>query len=168
MLAGGALPCCGAEPPTVDAVEVALPVTSVSGAAVGAALPPSARSSGPRATQGSIAWVYDLDAAWALALRERRSLFVYVRAGWSVPALDMERGALVAPEVERAARPYVAVYVDLTSDEVLARAQAKLGASLDRIPTVELVDPRTRTRRVLYGAIDADELAEELGSFVTP
>lgn len=161
-----ALASCSREAPAPQAIELPSPVAAPTATTASLAAPRPSAETAPRPGEG-VAWSTDLDAAWARALSERRALFVYVRAGWSAPALEMEGDALLAPEVERASRPYVALYLDLTSDDVVARAQSKLGTSLDRIPTVALIDPRTRKSEVVKGAMAAGELADLLAAFVT-
>ncbi len=59
------------------------------------------------------------------------------------------------------------VIVDLVDDDVLARTEARLGVSLDKLPAIELVDLGAGRHASLRGEVTAEQLAEALGTFVS-
>lgn len=79
----------------------------------------------------------------------------------------MERETLTSEVAGRASRPYVAVYVDITDDDVLARTEARLGVPIAVVPITFLIDVRSDRRSALEGYKDVDAFAEGLSAFVS-
>jgi len=161
--------CAPAASERVEPIEISIGSPSPSGETAASSSAPrrAAIASPPPASAGRIRWGDDLDAAFEQARQSRRPLLVFVRAGWSSASIAMERTELAAEIVERASRPYVRVIVDLVDDDVLARTEARLGVSLDKLPAIELVDLGAGRHASLRGEVTAEQLAEALGTFVS-
>ncbi|NUP13253.1 MAG: hypothetical protein HOW73_45010 [Polyangiaceae bacterium] len=166
----GALSSCGTREGAsavvvdVEPVRAAPDASSAPNASATVSARVAALSSLPR---GSIVWSHDLEQAWADAERGNKPLLVYVRAAWSTAGLEMERETLTSEVAGRASRPYVAVYVDITDDDVLARTEARLGVPIAVVPITFLIDVRSDRRSALEGYKDVDAFAEGLSAFVS-
>jgi thiol:disulfide interchange protein len=138
----------GAPAPLLD------PVLAVS------ASPPRERA--PRLSP-PIVWETSEPAARERAQRAGMPMIVWARAEWAAAALEMERTAWAAPAVIEAARPFVALRLDLSAAEGDAERYAER-YQIAAMPTTVLFDGRGRRVAVLAGYQDPSTLAAALRS----
>jgi len=110
-----------------------------------------------------MAWETSEPAARERARRGGRPLLVWVRAEWAVSALEMERTTWSDPRVLEAARPFVALRLDVTSAEGDAERYAER-YQVTGMPTTVLIDARGNRVAGLTGYQDAALLAAALRS----
>lgn len=95
------------------------------------------------------------------ARRQNLPLLVYVHADWSVPCVELERGAWRDPRVLAEARGFVPLRLDVTAtdddDELYAQRYGVRG-----VPEIIVVDPAGRTLARSVGAPSADDLVSLL------
>ena len=104
-----------------------------------------------------IAWVISEDTARDRSRRHNLPLLVYVRADWAAACLEMERRTWLDPRVAAAARPFVALRLDVTEAEGNAELYAqRYGVS--GVPEILVVDPRGRTVARTVGAPSTEAL----------
>ena len=160
-LAGGlaivGLPGCGPAPGTPP--TVLLP----SGPSVPILAPAAPASAASRATRlaAPIAWETSEVVARERALRAGRPLLVWVRADWAVGALEMERTTWSDPGVVEAARPFVALRLNVSAAEGDAERYAER-YQVTGLPTTVLVDAQGARVAGLVGYQDASQLAAAL------
>ncbi len=117
----------------------------------------------PPAQASPIAWETSEPAAREKARRSGRPLLVWVRAEWAVAALEMERTTWSDPRVLAAARPFVALRLDVTEAEGDAERYAER-YQVTAMPMTVLLDARGVRVAALVGSQDAAKLAAALQS----
>ena len=138
---------------SIPAEERALPVAPAANVAA------SARPASPGAAP--IAWMTSERDARDRARKQSLPLLVYVRADWAAACLEMERSAWLDPRVGAAARPFVALRLDVTEAEGDAELYAqRYGVS--GIPEILVVDPAGRTVARSVGASSSEALVSLL------
>lgn len=158
---GGAAPVREPAAPLIsiapDSTAPAAFAASVSASA--SAAPPAPAKDAPSA----LVWAQDEGEARARAGLEGRPLLVYLRAGWSVGSLWMEREVWTEPRVVASARGFVALRLDLTSPEGDAELYAqRYGATA--LPAVVIFDVEGRRAALLLGAQRPEALLSALES----
>ncbi len=113
------------------------------------------------AAAAPIAWETSEPAARERARRSGRPLIVWVRADWAVAALEMERTSWADPRVAAAARPFVALRLDVSEAEGDAERYAER-YQVTGLPTTVLVDARGVRVAGLVGYQDGERLASAL------
>jgi thiol:disulfide interchange protein len=88
-------------------------------------------------------------------------MIVWARADWAAPALEMERRVWTDPEVVAAARPFVALRLDLTEAEGDAERLAERYA-VTGMPMTVILDARGNRVAGLFGFQNAAALAAAL------
>ena len=109
-----------------------------------------------------IAWVTSEPDARDRARRVGLPLLVWARADWDAATLEMERKVWTDPRVREAARPFVALRLDLTNTEGDGERYAER-YELKGVPSVILLDARGRRVTTLVGSRSAAVLVEALG-----
>jgi thiol:disulfide interchange protein len=122
---------------------------------------PSPAASRPPSKAGPIAWVASEPDAVARSRKAGLPLLVWVRADWDAATLEMERRVWVDPAVAEAARPFVALKLDVTEVEGDAERLAER-YDVAAIPCLVLVDPRGHRTAKLGGFQDAAKVAAAL------
>jgi thiol:disulfide interchange protein len=149
---------CGgpeARPATVDLGAPRAPAVVVGQGA------PRASSGTTPAAPPKIAWETSEPAARQRAMRAGMPMIVWGRADWAAAALEMERKVWTDPEVALAARPFVALRLDLTAAEGDAELYAQ-HYGIRAMPTTVLVDGSGVRAAVLEGHVDAAKLVAAL------
>ncbi len=154
------LAACSAEralPPTV-----VIPAEASSTLSEGAREPSATPASG-RASRAAppIAWEASEPAARDRARRMEAPLIVWARADWDVTTLEMERKIWSDPRVREAARPFVALRLDLTAAEGDAERYAER-YGLVAMPATLLFDARGQRVAALFGSRDTVAIVEAL------
>ena len=108
-----------------------------------------------------IAWVTSEPDARDWARRLGLPLLVWARAEWAVAALEMERKVWTDPRVREAARPFVALRLDLTETEGDAQRYAER-YDLTGVPSTILFDARGRRVATLIGSRSPEAVVEAL------
>jgi thiol:disulfide interchange protein len=111
----------------------------------------------PRAAV-SIVWEQSEPAARDRARRAGLPLLVWVRAEWAAAALMMERKVWTDPRVAEAARPFVALRLDVTDAEGDAERYAER-YEVTGLPATILFDAHGRRVAALVGYQDPDKLS---------
>jgi thiol:disulfide interchange protein len=88
-------------------------------------------------------------------------MIVWMRAEWAASAVRMEREVWSDPRVISAARPFVALRLDLTEAEGDAERYAER-YEVTGMPTTVLFDARGRKVASLFGYQDVDRLVGAL------
>jgi thiol:disulfide interchange protein len=114
----------------------------------------------PRAAR-PIAWEASEPAARERARRVGLPLIVWVRADWDAATLEMERMVWEDPGVRGAARPFVALRLDVTDAEGDAERYAER-YGLVGMPATILFDARGQRVAAFFGFRDAPTIAEAL------
>jgi thiol:disulfide interchange protein len=155
-----AAPSSAPKPPVPG---TALTILLPSGPSVPSIAPAAVESAPARATRvpAPIAWETSEPVARERALRAGRPLLVWVRADWAVGALEMERTTWSDPRVVEAARPFVALRLDVSAAEGDAERYAER-YQVTGLPTTVLVDIHGARIAGLVGYQDADRLATAL------
>jgi thiol:disulfide interchange protein len=114
-----------------------------------------------QAFAAQMAWITSEQDARDRARKQSLPLLVYVRADWAVACLEMERRTWLDPRVAAAARPFVALRLDVTEAEGNAELYAqRYGVS--GVPEILVVDPTGRTVARSVGSSSIDELVKLL------
>jgi thiol:disulfide interchange protein len=153
-----ALAACGPAPvptPTIVLAPLA-PAPSVE-----APTAPTAERVRAPAAVAPIAWETSEPAARERAQRARLPLLVWVAAAWSAGSVEMERKTWTDPSVIEAARPFVALRLDVSSAEGDAERYAER-YDVKAVPTTILFDARGRRVLELPGSRDAATVAAAL------
>ncbi len=152
----GLAACTPAPPPPTVVIPSGTPAPSMDVVTAPSSEP--VRASKPA---GPIAWETSEQAARERARRARLPLLVWVRADWAAPALEMERKTWTDPLVLEAARPFVALRLDVTSAEGDAERYAER-YDVKGVPSTILFDARGRQVAAFYGMQRAAEMAAAL------
>ena len=145
---------CPAEPPAATTPTVELPATpSIETAVV--STPTATREHSP------VAWENNASRALARARRENRLVMVFVYADWNVPSVRAKRELWTDPRVVRAARPFVPLWLDVTTPDAAAEARvARFGSA--RPPALMVVDGGASRVAELKGTLDVASVLELL------
>jgi thiol:disulfide interchange protein len=148
--------CVGAPPPPV-VVDVPGDVHAT------LASPPKAPPDRGRAPAESspIAWVKSEVDALARARKAGLPMLVWVRADWSASTLAMERDVWVDPRVQRAARPFVSLALDVTEAEGDAERLAER-YDVAQVPSLVIIDAHGHPTATLRGLQDAGPILAAL------
>jgi thiol:disulfide interchange protein len=114
-----------------------------------------------KSAAGPIEWETSEPLARERARRVGLPLLVWVRADWDAAGLEMERTTWLDPKVREAARPYVALRLDVSAAEGDAQRYAER-YDVQRLPTILLFDARGQRVGALGGYQDAARVAEAL------
>jgi thiol:disulfide interchange protein DsbD len=125
------------------------------------AVSPAPSTPAPRRAAGPIAWETSEPAARDRARRARLPLLVWLEATWAAPALEMERKTWTDPRVQDAARPFVALRLDLSAAEGDAERYAER-YKVDGVPSTILFDAQGRRVATLYGYQDPETIVAAL------
>jgi thiol:disulfide interchange protein len=161
LLAG----CSSAPAPNPPTVVLAAIPPEPSPAPAGVASAASSARSKKELTP--IAWVDSEPTARARARREGLPLLIWVRAGWEAASLEMERRIWTEPVVIEAARPFVALRLDVTETEGDSERYAERYA-VSMVPTTILFAPGGRRVETLTGLRDPAALAAALRAASAP
>ena len=128
----------------------------------------SSTSGGPKQEElAPIDWVHSERDALARARRTGRPLLVWIRAGWETASLEMERRSWTDPAVIQAARPFIALRLDMTETEGDAERYAER-YDVKMVPTTILFGLGGRQMQTLTGFQDAAVLAAALRAAAAP
>jgi thiol:disulfide interchange protein DsbD len=155
-IACGSAPTAGsslsaASPPviTIPSEERALPLAPTESLAASARPAP--------AIAAPITWITSEQDARDRARKQGLPLLVYVRAEWAVPCIELERRTWLDPRVAAAARPFVALRLDVTEAEGNAELYAqRYGVS--GVPEILVVDLTGHTVARNVGAPSTEAL----------
>jgi thiol:disulfide interchange protein len=115
----------------------------------------------PKKDAPPIAWVTSEPEARDRARRAGLPLIVWARADWDTATLILERTVWTDPRVRDAARPFVALRLDLSTAEGDAERYAERYQVVG-VPEAILFDAHGRRVTVLGGGFDAAQLVEAL------
>ena len=138
------------------------PLTLVIGTSAPAVAPSSSAmpSSSPKVV-APIAWETSEPAARERARHAGLPLLVWVRAEWDAGSLEMERKTWADPRVIEAARPFVALRLDVTVTEGDAERYAER-YDVTGVPMTILFDGSGHRVAAFLGSRDAPSLAAAL------
>jgi thiol:disulfide interchange protein len=134
------------------------------GAPVSSAAPTASRTASPTSPKkeaGPIAWMESEPAARDRARRTKLPLIVWVRASWDAATMEMERKVWTDPRVLEAARPFVALRLDVTDTDGYAERYAEQ-YEVRGVPTIVLYDARGRRVDAFIGSRDPADLVAAL------
>src|SRR5262249_52272143 len=147
-----------AAPPTI-----VIPMADPPALATAAAPSPGASTSSepPQRELPAIAWIGSEPEARERARRLGLPLLVWARADWSAATIEMERKVWTDARIRDAARPFIALRLDLTAAEGDAQRYAER-YELTAMPSVILFDARGERVVVLTGFREVLTLVEAL------
>jgi thiol:disulfide interchange protein len=147
-----------------SSTPVAPPTVLITSGPAPASVPvpePEAHASAPRKAARPIAWETSEPDARERARRAGLPMIVWARAEWAAAAVRMEREVWSDPRVEKAARPFVALRLDLTAAEGDAERYAER-YEITGMPFTVLLDARGRRVASLFGYQDVDKVVAAL------
>jgi thiol:disulfide interchange protein len=126
-----------------------------------AAMPPSNAGPGARRPAPPIVWEASESAARERARRAGLPLLVWIRADWDASGLEMERTTWLDPKVAEAARPFVALRLDVSAAEGDAQRYAER-YEVNAVPMLVLFDAHGQRAASLTGYQNADRVVDAL------
>jgi thiol:disulfide interchange protein DsbD len=108
-----------------------------------------------------IVWETSEPAARDRARRAGLPLLVWVRADWDAAGLEMERTTWLDPKVREAARPFVALRLDVSAAEGDAQRYAER-YEVSQLPMIVLFDARGQRAAALLGYQNPERVVDAL------
>lgn len=125
---------------------------------------PSGGASGVENKSPHIDWVTDLKAGLAKAKSENKPVLIDTWATWCVNCRVLDKTTFQDPNVVKLSGQFVGIKVQLekAGSKVTRDFMKRFGMKQYTLPTVLLLDANGKTRKILRGVFDPDQLIDEM------